>query len=115
MQGTSHGGRNLLIVIGILILIGAGGYYYAGRDVQSQDDLLFSAPITAGAGGGAVEGDILPALLALKKLRLDDAVFHDPAFQSLVDFGQTLSPVPQGRTNPFAPIDGSGLTASTTR
>ncbi|HEY9480663.1 MAG TPA: hypothetical protein VIR98_00320 [Candidatus Paceibacterota bacterium] len=109
MQNTSHSARNLIIILVVLIIIGAAGYFYAGRD-QAPDDLLTSAPVD-GMAAGAVEGDLLPALLQLKKLRLDDTIFSDASFTSLVDSGQTLAPQPQGRPNPFAPIDASSLSS----
>lgn len=54
---------------------------------------------------GAVEQELLATLLELRSVKLDDAILSNPAFQSLRDFSQPLTPQPIGRNNPFAPLD----------
>lgn len=51
-----------------------------------------------------VDNDLISLLLELRSINLDDAIFNDVAFQSLVDFSQELVPEPVGRVNPFAPL-----------
>ncbi|MDP6387839.1 MAG: hypothetical protein QGG63_00980 [Candidatus Pacebacteria bacterium] len=51
------------------------------------------------------ESDLLTLLLDLRSVKLDESVFSDPVFKSLVDFGQELVSEPVGRENPFAPIN----------
>ncbi|MFA6524282.1 MAG: hypothetical protein WC264_02835 [Candidatus Paceibacterota bacterium] len=56
--------------------------------------------------------DFLSVLLNVKKLRLDDTIFSDPAFNTLHDSSILLIPDgTEGRPNPFAPI-GSDLIAT---
>lgn len=65
-------------------------------------------PLTAQVGSptkGAVEQDLIALLLELRSIRLDTAVFEDPSFQSLKDFGQEIVSEPIGKNNPFAPLD----------
>jgi hypothetical protein len=110
MNERSTTGRNLIIAAVALALIGAAGYYYLGRG-EADENLLVSVPAEA---GGAVDGDLLTALRSLRKLTLDDSIFKDKSWATLFDFGQTLSPQPKGRPNPFAPFDASAPVSGTT-
>lgn len=96
--------KNPVIALFILILLVVAGYMYSNRSKES-DELLSGTE--AGDGAAAVDGDLLRTLGKLRKLRLDTSIFNDPVWQSLEDFGQTLSPEPKGRTNPFAPLSSS--------
>ena len=51
-----------------------------------------------------IERELLAELLQLQEINLDDSLFNDPAFQSLVDFSRPIQAQPIGRENPFAPI-----------
>lgn len=53
----------------------------------------------------AVDNDLIALLLELRAINLDDSIFNDSIFQSLVDFSQELVPEPVGRTNPFSPLE----------
>ena len=53
----------------------------------------------------AVDRDLIALLLELRSLKLDEKIFTDPSFQSLVDFGRELVPEALGRTNPFEPLE----------
>ena len=49
--------------------------------------------------------DFLTLLLGVKNIKLEDAIFSDPAFQSLRDSSIVLVPDGnEGRPNPFAPL-----------
>ncbi len=49
--------------------------------------------------------DLVSILLNVKNIKLDDSIFRNPAFTSLIDSSITLSQDgTQGRPNPFAPI-----------
>ncbi|MBX4209562.1 hypothetical protein KW799_02645 [Candidatus Parcubacteria bacterium] len=105
--------RNLIIVIAIIVAIGIAGYFYASRD-RSSDTLLTSESASESA---SVDTDLLAALRALKKLKLDGGIFTDPAWATLKDFGKVLAPQPAGRANPFSAIsaaDSAFSGASTT-
>jgi hypothetical protein len=98
--------KNIIIIAAIILAIGFAGYFYATRD-QSSDDLLTGE--MAGAAS-AVDGDLISALASLRRLRLDDSIFKSPTWTTLTDFGQTLSPLPSGRPNPFAAFPGESAT-----
>lgn len=40
----------------------------------------------------------------LNNIKLDDGIFEDPAFRSLVDWSRPIPDEPAGRNNPFAPL-----------
>ena len=67
-----------------------------------------TAPVSgAGSQNGAslAAGDFLTLLLNVKNIKLEDAIFSDPAFQGLTDSSITLEPDGnEGRPNPFAPL-----------
>jgi hypothetical protein len=52
--------------------------------------------------------EILVTLSNLHTIRLDAAIFEDPLFKSLTDYGVTLPSQNAGRANPFAPFSEGG-------
>ena len=50
--------------------------------------------------------DLLLALARLKSTKLDTAIFADPIFTTLHDWGVVIAPQPVGRRNPFAEFEG---------
>lgn len=113
MEQKQKSGKNLLIALVILVAIIVAGYFYATRD-RSTDVLLTS--VYSNTGSSTVQTNLLTVLRQLRTLRLDDAIFSDPVWLSLRDFGQTLSPQPSGRVNPFAPLgtsDSSTVSSNT--
>ncbi|OGI73634.1 hypothetical protein A3D42_01465 [Candidatus Nomurabacteria bacterium RIFCSPHIGHO2_02_FULL_41_18] len=57
--------------------------------------------------------DFLPLLLNIKDIRLDHAIFSDPAFLNLVDGSILLVPEGnEGRPNPFAPLGAENITGA---
>lgn len=89
-----------LIIVAVVVVVGFILYtvFFTGGSG--------SALLTSQSSATSVTGDEeLPVLLVnLKSITLDGALFNDPAFRSLVDFGQELVPEPTGRLNPFAPV-----------
>ncbi len=76
--------------------------------------VLFLAPstesaLTVTATAPGPDQDLVALLFKLKEIRLDNALFADPLFQSLKDFGRDLVSEPIGRPNPFAPLDGAPI------
>ena len=63
-----------------------------------------SALLTTSEGTSPLSQEILTTLGQLHTIRLDAAVFTDPVFTSLSDFGVTIPPQQAGRRNPFAPV-----------
>lgn len=91
--------ENKLITLGALVvLVGAFAYF-----------MFFSggsgaAIVTSSDTSSPVSRDLLVTLSNLRTIRLDEAIFADPVFLSLSDFGVTIPPENVGRTNPFAPF-----------
>ena|SRR6185369_15752420 len=111
MQEKHNSGKNLLVTIVILAAVVIAGYFYATRDRSS--DVLLTSVLSSDAPTG-VQGDLLSVLRQLKTLKLDDSIFQDPVWNTLHDFGQTLSPQPSFRQNPFAPLNAAADFSSTT-
>lgn len=107
MNEKTNTWKNSLIALTVLAIVGLAGYFYAARD--RTDDSLLTGVSTA--EGNAIDGDLLRTLGKLKKLNLDDSIFKNESWQSLRDFGRTLSPEPRGRANPFAPLTSPAPTA----
>lgn len=63
--------------------------------------------VTASSTQTTPDADLVALLFELKNIRLDNAIFEDPLFQSLKDFSQSLVSEPTGRNNPFAPLGGN--------
>lgn len=93
-----------IVVVGVLYL----GYQFFFA-APTEDALI----VTTEQGAGP-DQDLIALLFELKSIRLDNAIFGDPLFQSLNDFGQTLVQEPVGRQNPFAPL-GTGAAPNPTR
>lgn len=60
----------------------------------------------------AVTQELISTLGSLKTIKLDPAIFKDPLFVSLSDFGVVIPPQQTGRRNPFAPLGGFVSTPS---
>lgn len=87
--------QNLIAVLGIILVGGVGYYLYV------QNSSLSSTTVTATNEASVQAAQFLSRLNELKTLNLDDSIFNDPRFRSLVDVREDVSPVPVGRQNPF--------------
>ncbi len=96
---TEH--KAILAVIAIVIL----GVAWYGLYGSSGD-----APVLAGGGSTGVDPgeSVVRTLSQMHSISLSAAIFSDPAFQGLKDFGTQIVPEPVGRPNPFAPFGFSG-------
>ncbi|MBI2618257.1 hypothetical protein HYW58_02280 [Candidatus Kaiserbacteria bacterium] len=92
--------KNILLVTGILIIAFIG--YSLFSDGSDGVSVLVSSPTSGSQTRG--NNELLLLLVSLESISLDDSLFNDPAFKSLIDFGQALIPEPVGRLNPFAPV-----------
>lgn len=81
-----------------LLFFGGGG----SAPAASPSPYLSVAP--AAPASALVGQDLLAALALLKTIRLDISVFTNPVFESLSDWGKTITSQPVGRRNPFAPL-----------
>ena len=59
-----------------------------------------------------VNQELLVTLSNLRSIDLSNAIFTDPVFASLTDFGVVIPQEPVGRRNPFVPYAGGGQTTS---
>ncbi|MEK7531731.1 MAG: hypothetical protein AAB545_02270 [Patescibacteria group bacterium] len=99
MDFLKQEGKN--IVLFIALLLGAflvWKYYFADNTVDEGALLTTQNVILSGA-----EGEVLRALIDIKKIKIDDSIFSSTVFRSLEKFGRDISPEPKGRFNPFAP------------
>ena len=74
-----------------------------------------SAPLLSSTSGGGVvpaSQDLLAVLSNLRTIRLDNSIFTSATFESLSDFGVSISPEPAGRDNPFAPYQALSASAA---
>lgn len=89
--------KNLAFVLGFALILWFGYmYFFAG-----SDDILEES---GGQNQAVIEGqEFLTRLQELRELELDDTVFADLRFRTLIDYRQPLTPEPYGRSNPFEP------------
>lgn len=94
----------MYIIIGGIVAVVIAGYviFFAGGE---EEPALVSEQPAGESGSSQVGRDLLEQLLQLRSITLEAAVFEDPVFDNLRDFGRELSPQPVGRDNPFAPIN----------
>lgn len=98
IKNKSMLGGAALLVIGVFVYF----TYFSGG----------AAPeITETGGESPLSQEILTALNNLNNIKLDSAIFKDPVFISLTDYGVTIPQEPVGRRNPFESITvpGQGL------
>lgn len=108
MKESLSRNKNLIIIGSLIALVVFAGYFYSTRDTSS-DELLTTASATS-----TVDGDLLPVLLQLRRLKLDDSLFRGQAWSSFNDFSKPLSPQAPGRQNPFAPLPADSSVFSST-
>jgi hypothetical protein len=72
---------------------------------QQQALLLLKAPATTAS---KKDTEFLSTLLNISKIKVDSTIFASPAFNSLADNNVPIrNEEVVGRTNPFAPLEGS--------
>lgn len=90
---------NRILIIVLLIVVVVGYYMFRGSGEESLTTTSTSA------GPPTVGQELVIELNRLKALKnINNEIFSDPVFGSLVDFSRPISPQPLGRSNPFAPI-----------
>ena len=87
------------MLIGGVVLVGLVAWVYftffSGKEGPLLSGTREASPISE---------ELLVTLGNLHIIRLDDALFSDPVFLSLSDFGVVIPPEQVGRRNPFAPV-----------
>ena len=61
--------------------------------------------LTSSDSDSPLSSDLLVTLQNLHSITLNNAIFTDPVFVTLSDFGVSIPPDNVGRRNPFAPLD----------
>src|SRR3989344_1254522 len=87
----------IFIAVGAIIVIGIWLSYSS----DTPSDSLLTTEVL---GGGLVDKELVDTLLQLRSVTLSAAIFSEPAFTQLQDFGTEIIPEPIGRPNPFAPL-----------
>ena len=119
--------RNIIIFVAIAVVF-ILLYVLFIKPAPQQADLVSStlpsvsstsgttATTNPGSGSSLNTQDFLTLLLNVNNIKLDDAIFSDPAFTSLHDSSIVLTPDgTQGRPNPFAQFGNDNpLTTTTT-
>lgn len=107
MNNTTSNKSKIVPIIGVLIVVLAGMYFFfwRGSDKPAESTLTKTK---AGPGTSSIGEDILKTLKEVGNLKLDDSVFRSPFFLSSVDFTKVLVREPKFRKNPFAPIGVDG-------
>ena len=90
--------KNKFVVGGVGAVLVLTLAYYLWTSAEN------SALLTTNDGTSPLSQEILITLGQLHTIRLDPAIFTDPVFASLTDFGVTIPPQNAGRRNPFAPV-----------
>jgi hypothetical protein len=93
---------------GVALILAAGAYFVLSKGgdealLQSTGSEEITSPVSR---------ELLVILSDLRTVTLDESLFGDEGFRSLVDFGIEIPLQPVGRRNPFAPI-GSQTTSRT--
>lgn len=86
---------------GVLIL---GAFFVVAMFLYSSTNNASSSAVDAGVIESDTTQPLIEALASLSAIRLDGAIFSDPVFVSLTDFGVVIPLQPVGRRNPFLPI-----------
>ncbi len=101
--------HKIFVVIGGIAL--AIGVWYTLTPGAGSSSVLSSSGTDAGPGQ-----DVVDTLRQLDAVKLDAAIFSEPAFGDLKDFSTQIVPEPVGRPNPFAPLsEGAQASASSTK
>lgn len=100
--------KNIVVFVAILAGLYFGYTYFFPE----------SAPLTTtsspSGGPASVGGDVLPILLELKKISLNQTIFTDPIFQNLNNYSTELGHEDAGRPDPFAPVGGAADAGTST-
>lgn len=93
--------RNLLIIIGVIVLTVGAFFAYTIYFVQEDSTLLVEE-----FGDQFVGREVVLELEKIRAITLDGDLFSSATYQSLVDRSIEVADEPTGRNNPFAPIGG---------
>ncbi len=122
MKSTPSKFIHILIIVGV---IATAGYFLGFKNdhvdaaetaglVSANKGATQGLPNTTAAGDNT-GSQVVSILRNLSVIKLDDAVFRNPALALLTDISISLPPVTnQGRRNPFAPVGTDNPAVDTT-
>lgn len=94
--------KNIFTVVAIVLILFVAYSFFFGGD--SEEDALLIGESSQESKIPQAARDLLAVLKDLQEIKLNIELFQDRAFRELQDFGVQLVSEPQGRTNPFAPL-----------
>ncbi len=100
--------KKIIILVVVVILLGLGYMLLNNSAPDSGTTIVVQNQSTA------VGSDLLPLLLQLNALHLDDSIFKDQSFKTLQDYTIDIGSQPIGRSNPFAPLPKTSVAGTTT-
>ncbi len=84
-------------------------FYYLGGENSPESGI---SEVDGSLIGATLGKELLSALARLRSTKFDTAIFDDPVFMGLTDFGIEIAPQPVGRRNPFAVFEGRAVPAA---
>lgn len=106
-------GSTLKTVLIVVIFLTLGYFIYTGFSGSETDTLTVTSTTALDENNLPIGADIEALLAQLNEVNIDAAIFSDPAYLSLNDYTNVVPPLPQGKTNPFAPLPGTAAKATT--
>ena len=94
--------KNILIILFLVVVVAAGVYLYLHPDITES---LLSSDKAISSSALLETKDFLQRFQAFESVELDNSVFTDRRFGSLVDFRQPVIPTAIGRPNPYQPVN----------
>ncbi len=91
----------IIIILVLIVVFFIYSYFKGGSD---NGGAVVTSTNASGSNDAPIGQEFVNQLLTLQSVNLDNRIFYDPRFQSLLDFSQPIPDQPQGRPNPFAPI-----------
>jgi hypothetical protein len=97
--------NKLLTIVAVVFIFGIALYTYSAS--SGSPGVSSSGLLATSDASSATSQQLLVVLANLRTIRLNQAIFSDPVFLSLADFGVVISPESVGRRNPFLPFAGT--------
>ena len=97
----------LIAVVALLVLGGAGYYFFSQGSLSAPTDFIVPSSDTP------VGQDVLVLIDKLKGISIDSSFFAGAMFSALRDFTTKVIPEPQGKDNPFQAIGAETSPVST--
>lgn len=103
MNTNQSSKKNILIIVGIVLVAMIALFYFMGGDPVDQSSLLSGEESSETERLGT---RVLSLLNQIESLNIDTTLFTSATYQTLVDYSVVIPPQGVGRPNPFAPLPG---------